>query len=318
MSKITILWLVALSLPCHEAFAPTIRTKSAENIRSSSASKLSVASPDVSGILSTGADQLQSLASSLPPIDELDGVLQGTFLEQIPLGAVAAVAALPVISRLAPFFKPRSKKPDQPTFPEQKAATYELLKDGPLEFGDPAFVRPLMKQTQLEYRNLRVVYDANKHGYNAKAFHNRVDGQGAAIILAKAGGQWFGGYNPRGWASLGGSRPSIAAFLFYKKPFGWQKLRVLGNGGMACGNDLFDSGIVMGAEGLVIPLGGSYPKSVASRLGTYFESGPDNRSTLLPRAGETVELQELKVLVGVYDKGEDIPNSGGVLDLGLY
>ena len=95
-------------------------------------------------------------------------------------------------------------------------------------------------------------------------------------------------------------------------------MRVLGNGGMACGNDLFDTGIIMGAEGLVITLNGSSPKSVASRLGTYFESGPEKRTTLLPTAGASVPLQELKVLVGVYGKDEDIPNSGGVLDLGLY
>jgi hypothetical protein len=72
----------------------------------------------------------------------------------------------------------------------------------------------------------------------------------------------------------------------------------------------------MGAEGLVVPLDDT--RSVRSRLGTYFEIGPNKRYTLLPRAGEECRLQELKVLVGVYAKGEDIPNSGGVIDLGLY
>jgi hypothetical protein len=208
---------------------------------------------------------------------------------------------------------------EQDAFPEKNAATYELSSVKlPLEFGDAAFVRPLLKQTQLEFRRLQVSYDANKHGYNAQTFHQKVDGKGAAIVLAKVDGQWLGGYNPRGWASLGGSRPSVASFLFYKTWLGWQKMRVLGRGGMACGNDLYDRGIYLGAEGLVIPLDGADPRSVASRLGTYFETDPKGRTTLLPRVGMNARLQELKVLTGVYEKGEDIPNSGGVLDLGLY
>ena len=92
----------------------------------------------------------------------------------------------------------------------------------------------------------------------------------------------------------------------------------MGGGGNACANDLFDRGIYMGAEALVIPLDAGNPKTVASRLGTYFENGPQRRSTLLPRAGQDVRLSELKVLAGVYETGEDIPNSGGVLDLGVY
>ncbi|KAG7371396.1 TLD domain containing protein [Nitzschia inconspicua] len=173
------------------------------------------------------------------------------------------------------------------TYPESNAATYELLDVGlPFEFGDAALVRPLLKQTQLEGRPLLVVYDANKHGYNAQIFHQKVDGKGACVVLCKAQGQWIGAYNPRGWASLGGSRPSRAAFVFYEKNGflpggGWQKLRVMGGGGNACANDLFDRGIYMGAEALVIPLDGPNPKGVASCLGTYYESGPQRKSTLL-------------------------------------
>ena len=122
----------------------------------------------------------------------------------------------------------------------------------------------------------------------------------------------------RGWASLGGSRPSIAAFLFYKTLFGWQKLRAMGNGGNACSNDLYDRGIYLGSEGLSMPLDGEDPRRVTSRLGFFFETGPGDKSTLLPRAGQDAKLEELVVLAGVYEEGEDIPNSGGVLDLGLY
>jgi hypothetical protein len=188
----------------------------------------------------------------------------------------------------------------------------------PFEFGDPAFVRPLLKQTQLEKRKLQVVYDANRHGFDGKIFHSKVDGKGAAVVLAKCRGHIFGGYNPRGWASLGGSRPSVASFLFYKTLFGWQKLRVLGGGGMACARDEFDNGIYFGAEALVMPLNGANKRNVASRLGTYFEPSPDGRMTVLPKGGGNFRLEELKVLVGVYAPDEDIPNSGGVTDLGLY
>jgi hypothetical protein len=187
------------------------------------------------------------------------------------------------------------------------------------EFGDAAFVRPLLKQTQLEKRKLQVAYDANRHGYDARVFHSKVDGKGASVVLAKSRGQWFGGYNPRGWASLGGSRPSVAAFLFYRKfPFGWQKLRVTGRGGNACSKDEYDQGIYFGADGLIIPLNGADPRSVASRLGMFFEPTPNGRYTLLPRGGGEFRLEELKVLTGVYAPGEGIPNSGGVTDLGLY
>lgn len=204
---------------------------------------------------------------------------------------------------------------EERTYPEAKAATYEMLSSNPvgIEFGSLGLVRPLLKQTQLEKRKLQVVYDANKHGWDAKAFHNRVDGKGASIVLAKVRGLWIGGYNPRGWASLGGSRPSIAAFLFYQKfPLfgGFQKLRSKGNGGLAISRDEFDQGIFFGADGLVIPLstqGDS--KSVASRLGSYFESIPKNKSTLLPIAGANARLEELQVISGVYAPGEGIPCS---------
>ena len=280
--------------------------------------------------LGIDTNSVQNFVSTVQqlPMEDVQTVLSSTFtagiqaLEELPVGERVGVLVAPLLSVAANYawsVMQSTKEPTERMYPESKAATYELSKVViPFEFGDAAFVRPLLKQTQLEFRKLRVAYDANKDGYNAKVFHQKVDGQGAAVILVKAGGQWFGGYNPRGWASLGGSRPSIAAFLFYKTLFGWQKLKALGNGGMACGNDLFDRGIFLGAEGLIIPLDGQRPRSVASRLGTFFEFGPNGRRTLLPVAGADLPVQELKVLVGVYKEDEDIPNSGGVLDLGLY
>lgn len=100
-----------------------------------------------------------------------------------------------------------SSKTQEPTYPESKPATYELLKPGlSFEFGPAGLVRPLLKQTQLEKRPLQVAYNAKKHGWNTRAFHSKVDGKGAAVVLAKVGGQWCGGYNPRG--------KSIHAYVF--------------------------------------------------------------------------------------------------------
>ena len=116
-----------------------------------------------------------------------------------------------------------------------------------------------------------------------------------------------------------GGRSSVASFLFYQKfPFSWQKLRVQRTGGMACGRDEFDAGVYFGADGLVIPLNGDRPRLVTSRLGFFFECGPENRSTLLPTKGADAQADELYVVSGVYAKGEIIPNSGGVSELGFY
>ena len=297
--------------------SPTVRTTTTSPV-------LSLAVPEV-------VTDLTSRASSVLPNDLSPQLLVLDTWNSVPVAAKAAVALSPVAVVAQWLFqcvKTEKNRPTENTYPESTAATYDLstaafLAEPPFALGDAALcrtVRPLLKQTQLEYRALRVAYSANRQGYNAQAFHQAVDGQGAALVLAKVSGQWLGRYNPRGWASLGGSRPSRAAFLFYQTGAGsWQKLRVLGGGGMSCGNDLRDSGIYLGAEGLVIPLDSSSgnPRNVKSRLGTYFET-KYNRGTLLPRAGVDARVQELHVLVGVYDNPDDIPNSGGVLDLGLY
>jgi hypothetical protein len=49
-----------------------------------------------------------------------------------------------------------------------------------------------------------------------------------------------------------------------------------------------------------------------SKLGPYFERSPENLAGLF---GVATELSELKGLVGIYKSGEDIPYSGGVLDM---
>jgi hypothetical protein len=147
-----------------------------------------------------------------------------------------------------------------------------------------------------------------------------VDGKGAAIVIATTwDGKIVGGYNPKGWASLGGARPSIAAFLFYEQNAKdsrrqFQKLQKVGGGGLACARDDPGFGISFGADGLVIDLQPSRERLARSKLGPYFERGPENRSSLFDKNG-AAELRELKILVGFYERGEEIPYSGGVLDM---
>ena len=241
------------------------------------------------------------------------------------------------------FEPPKSPSSSSPSreiqYPEQYPATYELNTDTVDDDGDnndPSIllVRPLLKNTQLQSRSLQVVYDANKDGWNPTAFHAKVDGNGAAIVVARTAtkrGTICGGYNPKGWSSLGGARPSVAAFLFYEKTnkndsstsgrqddnttnyIEFQKLRKVGGGGLACARDDPDFGISFGPDGLVISLLQGREKLAQSKLGPYFERGPEDLSSIFE--GGAAELSELKVLVGKYDVGEEIPYSGGVLDM---
>lgn len=216
------------------------------------------------------------------------------------------------------FGNSKSAVEEDTSYPEAKQATYDL-RPGPFGFGPETLVYPLLKQTQLQDRKLKVIYNAKKDGWDTQSFHRMVDGKGASVVLAKVRGQWIGGYNPRGWASLGGARSSVAAFLFYKKLFGgWQKLRVARTGSAACAKDEYNTGIFFGADSLVIPLESDRPRLVTSRLGYYFECGPEDRSTLLPVKGADAKVDELYVVAGIYDKGEIIPNAGGVSELGFY
>jgi len=212
-------------------------------------------------------------------------------------------------------------------YPEQYPATYEL-NDIDLEedatIPEARLVRPLLKNTQLQCRALQLVYDANRDGWNPAAFHRAVDGKGASVVIAvDRNGRLYGGYNPKGQSSLGGARPSVAAFLFYErqsekdqgKTTKFQKLQKVGGGGLACARDDPDFGISFGPDSLVIGLQDGREKVAQSKLGPYFERGPEDLPSLFWESGGATELKELKVLVGCYNVNEEIPYSGGVLDM---
>jgi hypothetical protein len=219
------------------------------------------------------------------------------------------------------FFEPQKSSSStysrEVQYPEQYPATYEL-NDVQLEedesLAEAKLIRPLLKNTQLQSRPLQLVYDAERDGWNPTAFHCGADGKGAAVVLATTvDGLVCGGYNPKGFASLGGARPSVAAFLFYQKECGtFQKLQKVGGGGLACARDDPNFGISFGPDALVIGLQPRRERIAQSKLGPYYEKGPQELPSLF---GGVTELLQLKVLVGRYEEGEEIPYSGGVLDM---
>ena len=230
------------------------------------------------------------------------------------------------LDNFLPKFDAESSDADRrKKYPEQYPATYELLTPSDIanynlqDNKEASLIRPLLKNTQLEQRSIYIAFDAINDGWSPEAFHRKVDGKGASIVVAKTSeGKIVGGYNPKGWASMGGARPSVASFLFYGKKEGstilFQKLRKVGGGGLACANDNPNAGISFGPDALVIPMQSENPTWVQSKLGPYFERGPDNLSSIFsPNYG--CNLIDLKVLVGKYASSETIPYSGAVLDM---
>lgn len=193
-------------------------------------------------------------------------------------------------------------------FPEQYPATKT-------EWADPvasdnkemAKLRPLLKNTNLETRGLKLSYSASKNGWNADAFHRAVDKKGGGLVVCTTqSGQVCGGYNPKGWVGYGEARSSIAAFLFVFNPDGSAtKLQKVGGKALAQ-MDMPEAGPSFGADSLVIPLDKNNPKQARSKLGSYYERFADGTNTLFQTTSST-QLKDLKVYHGVYGKDEFIP-----------
>lgn len=201
--------------------------------------------------------------------------------------------------------------------PEKFPELYEGTKT---EFAEPvdgdekefaAVIRPLMKNTNLETRNVACVYDANKHGWDAYKFHAKVDKKGPSIVVCKTrSGKICGGYNPKGWVGYGEARGSKAAFLFTKPSANVDTIKLLKVGGPSLAQiDNPENGPSFGADSLVIPLDGTSRNSklARSKLGSYYERMSDGTTTLFGDEGANVLLKELKVYQGVYEEGEFIP-----------
>jgi len=217
------------------------------------------------------------------------------------------------------FFGQKEEKPmgmerfGPARFPEQYPATKTEWAD-PVESDDIEMqkIRPLLKNTNLETRGLKLTYDANRDGWDAFKFHSKVDKLGGAVVICTTRmGVICGGYNPKGWVGYGEARGSIAAFLFilggkYAKD-GAPGIKLQKVGGPSLAQvDNPENGPSFGADSLVIPLGEDNPKVARSKLGSYYERLPDDGNSLFGKDA-SVQLKNLKVYHGVYEEGEYIP-----------
>lgn len=224
----------------------------------------------------------------------------------------------PVDKIFSVFFGKKEEEPmgmkrfGRERFPEQYPAVVdEWAEPVASDDAEMAILRPMLKNTNLETRGLKLTYSANRDGWNAAAFHKKVDKLGGGIVVCTTtDGLVCGGYNPKGWVGYGEARGSIAAFLYVFKtgttdlPF---KLRKIGGPSFAQ-NDLPELGPCFGTDSLVIPMEKSNPKLARSKLGSYFERFPGGGSSLFgKKRGGSVQLKDLKVYHGVYEKGEYIP-----------
>jgi len=203
----------------------------------------------------------------------------------------------------------RSSRPEN--YPCVKDEWAKVL---PTDSNDPdkVLVRQVLAKTNLEFRSLNCLYDANLDGWKAANFHTKVDKKGPCVVLAKSvSGGIYGGYNPTGWVNYGEFRGSIAAFLFVfpsgnttLRPI---KLAKIAGAGLAQIDD--GSGPKFGMEGLTIALQSPSNKKVRSKLGLYYERLPSGSNTLFQGNLNEDELLDLKVFGGVYKKDEKIPYS---------
>ncbi|KAI3425718.1 hypothetical protein D9Q98_007694 [Chlorella vulgaris] len=165
------------------------------------------------------------------------------------------------------------------------AVTDEFAAPLPGDSADVAQLRPLLAQTQLEGVPLRLAFDAERDGWSPQAFHERVDGFGAALVVAEtAGGATIGGYNARGWVSLGEDRDSVACFLFTwrdgdlsKRPV---KLPKVGGAALAVIRDQPSAGIFFGTDGWAAPLAPGKERSAKCKLGPMYARMPDGGKSL--------------------------------------
>ena len=69
-------------------------------------------------------------------------------------------------------------------FPEQYPAVLdEWAAPVSTDNADMAALRPLLKNTNLEFRDLKLTYSANRDGWNAKKFHQKVDKLGGGLVV---------------------------------------------------------------------------------------------------------------------------------------
>lgn len=175
---------------------------------------------------------------------------------------------------------------------------------GPVATDDPfmAKLRPLLAGTQLETEALRCAYSATEDGWNPDTFHDRVDGYGAALCVARTqGGAVLGGYNPLGFDGYG-PKATLGSFLF-SWPDGDMsqlphKLPKIATDQMAVVDGL-GNGIQFGPGDLKMQLQRGSPTRATCKLIDY-QRLPGGGKSLFNTAAESAtktELVELRVYV---------------------
>ena len=182
----------------------------------------------------------------------------------------------------------------------------------------------VLRDTTLYSTRLILRYDASEHGWNAAAFHDKVDNMGPAFLIAKTNnGGYFGAFNPVGWASREDYRDCYGAFLVkWPKPGSTKEMPFILPKQGGPGAAIFDFGAegpIFGAEALKIPLGrapsmgssyaqlggaalfggGKEVKTAKSRLGEYYSPEDGTLSLFAAKDGlNQAELIELRVYSG--------------------
>jgi hypothetical protein len=208
------------------------------------------------------------------------------------------------------------------TYPATKT---EFAEPVPGDSPEIAHLRPLLKNTNLEFLSLRKAYDANADGWSPEAFHSKVDLTGPCLIVCETeGGAVCGGYAPKGYAGYGEYRGSIAAFLFtwpdgdISQPV--IKLQKVGGAGLATVDEP-ETGPRFGMDGLVIRMDPGFEKLAVSKLGPYYEPmmgvGTKRGSSIFADSEcgtrpSYATLTKLEVYVGVWPEGERIPFAGAI------
>jgi hypothetical protein len=194
-----------------------------------------------------------------------------------PLSTASKAAALKAATRL--------RCAARATRPQPQCGLFDFL--APKDVGDTGvnrfrevqrveqpelpFPQEILTGTFLEGRLLACVYDGDRDGWSARAFHEKCDLQGPCVLLAQTmEGAWFGAFNPDGWVGDDDYRASQNAFLFcFPAAMGgeaWVKCEKVG-GGDGSVFDYARSGPHFGADGLIIG------QSQAAVTGLF--AGPD-------------------------------------------
>jgi len=172
----------------------------------------------------------------------------------------------------------------------------------------------LLQGTPLMGRQLARCYQATKHGWDARAFHDRCDMKGPSFVVAKTKkGRLVGGFMPLEWKSSNDYRETNTDFLFYAENSNSEPVRIEKRD-FSPVYDYRRGGPQWGSEALIIgePIGavmgvftGPDPRDTGigdlrtakSRLGLSHSKGKDGETSLFGSEGNEVQLVELEIFV---------------------